>query len=118
MNASNQNWFRTCQYHHHPPVGFIFIIPIVLFFLYESKFHNYWPIIIFIFFIFLLIIPRHRYTGYIRKQPNDSYQSGTIPINYATKTDFQIMKPNYCKNCGSTIELDAKYCSNCGTNLF
>lgn len=121
MQSSNPESFRSCHRHHsHPPLGFIFIPLFVVFFFYEPKFHFFWPVIIFMIFLFFIALHRTRYTYHRGSfdNNNNNYQNDYFTVNYPYYHNPQGIKPNYCKNCGTVIEQDSKYCSECGNKLF
>lgn len=118
MNTTNPEFYHSCHGHHpHPPFGLFILIPLVLFFVYETKFYFIWPVFIFMIFVFFIAMHRIRYT--YNRERNYHYNRENYPIttNYNNRQNLQKIKPTYCKNCGALIEEYSKFCSECGTNL-
>ncbi len=118
MNATNPEFHYSCHNHHpHHPFGFIILFPVILFFLYETKFHFIWPVIIVIIFVFFVAMHRTKYIHNRGRKPIDNNQNYPVMVSYNYRQNQQKLKPRYCMNCGTLIEQDSKFCSECGTNV-
>ena len=118
MQSSIQEFYHSCHGRHpHPPFDLLFLLLLMLLFLYIIKFHFIWPFIVLMIFVFFVAMQRNRHTNHRGGFYNNNYQDYQVIVNSSYKNN-QMIKSNYCKNCGTAIEQDSKYCSECGICLF
>lgn len=111
MQHTNRHYRRnSCGYRQSN--GFIFIFPLFFIAFLFFKMNSIWPVLFVLFIILMASKPRYRYSNY--NQPINK-----TPFTYPNdnKMENSNVKINFCKNCGSSVELDATFCSECGFRL-
>jgi hypothetical protein len=100
---------NSCQKN---PNGFILFFPLLFLIIISAKIGTFWPGLILLFFIIFMGQPQNK------GLKNNSHQKPffTSENDYLMKSESK-NQVNFCKNCGSSVEQDAKFCSDCGFNL-
>ena len=92
--------------------AFVLFFPIIFLFFFGYRLPLFWPVLIILFIILITRKPKYRSYNYSPAY----YQSNSSPISFEDNNK-NVVKPNFCKNCGHNVEIDSTYCSECGYKL-